>query len=230
VHFNHSSEIWRGFPELVAGVLLARGVDSSARVSEPVARFHALAAARLAASPEAELPEVQAWRRAFSRMGLKPTQYRSAAESLLRRFRKEGGMPSLHPMIDLCNAISLAFAIPIAVFDVARVSQYLEVRHATGSEDYRAFSGDTEHPEPREVIFADAEARAHARRWSHRQSAFSAVRDDTTTVLIVVEAMHASALEDLQRLTAALQGSLAAIGAATASTAILKEASPRFEW
>ncbi|HEY3906880.1 MAG TPA: hypothetical protein VGM14_23450 [Streptosporangiaceae bacterium] len=29
--------------------------------------------------------------------GLKPTQYRCASESLLRRFRKEGSLPNLHP-------------------------------------------------------------------------------------------------------------------------------------
>nr|BFE83148.1 hypothetical protein GCM10020093_057490 [Planobispora longispora] len=55
---------------------------------------------------------------------------------------QEGGaLPRIHPLVDLCNAISLAFAIPVAVFDVAAVSGGLEVRHARGDEDYLAFSG-----------------------------------------------------------------------------------------
>jgi DNA/RNA-binding domain of Phe-tRNA-synthetase-like protein len=37
-------------------------------------------------------------------MGLKPTQYRCAPEALLRRLRKEGTLPPLHPLVDLCNA------------------------------------------------------------------------------------------------------------------------------
>ena len=44
----------------------------------------------------------------------------SASESLLRRFRKEHALPQIHPLIDLCNALSLACAIPIAVFDARR--------------------------------------------------------------------------------------------------------------
>ncbi len=60
-------------------------------------------------------------------MGLKPTKYRSAAEALLRRFRREGELPRLHSVIDLCNAMSLAFALPVAVFDLAQVDQFLEV-------------------------------------------------------------------------------------------------------
>ncbi len=61
-------------------------------------------------------------------MGLKPTQYRCASESLLRRFRKEGSLPQLHPLVNLCNAASLAFAIPVAVLDLAKISAGLAVR------------------------------------------------------------------------------------------------------
>ena len=90
---------------------------------------------RLEKGPEAEMPEVAAWRRAYSQMGLKPTQHRSAAEALLRRFKREGALPRLHPVIDLCNAMSLAFALPVAVFDLAQVDQFLEVRHAPGHRE-----------------------------------------------------------------------------------------------
>ncbi len=230
MHVCHSDEIWRDYPNLVAAVLLAGGMSKHASTTAHVVRFNAVAASRLATSREGELPEIQAWRRTFSRMGLGPTQYRCAAESLLRRFKKEGALPHVHPVVDLCNAISLAFAIPIAVFDISKVSEYLEVRYATGSEVYLAFGGDAEHPEPHEVIFADSAAKAHARRWTHRQSAASTVRDETTTALIVAEAMHRSALEDVQKLTAAVGNALEAIGAVTLKTAVLSQRSPRFEW
>jgi DNA/RNA-binding domain of Phe-tRNA-synthetase-like protein len=230
MNFRHHAAIWDDFPELVPGVLFAQGVSSDARVEPSVARFNALAQARLAASGEGELPEIQAWRRAFSRMGLKPTQYRCASESLLRRFRKEGALPQLHPLVDLCNAISLAFAIPIAVFDVNQVSRELEVRYASGDETYLGFSGETENPQPREVIFADAAGRAHARRWTRRQSAYSAVRDETTSVLIVAEAMHGAASEDVRSLIAAIAQELGDLWAVTADTEILSRSSPRFEF
>jgi DNA/RNA-binding domain of Phe-tRNA-synthetase-like protein len=109
MHFQHSEEIWRDFPQLVPGILFAAGITDDVAVDSRSARFTAVARSRLAEVPEGELPEIQAWRRAFSRMGLKPTQYRCAAESLLRRFRKDGTLPQLHPLVDLCNAVSLAY-------------------------------------------------------------------------------------------------------------------------
>lgn len=204
MQFHHDEAIWREFPELVPGVMAVEGIRPDVDVEPLIAKYEAIARERLAGTTESSLPEIQAWRRAFSKMGLKPTQYRCASEALLRRFRKEDSLPRLHPLIDLCNAISLAFAIPIAVFDTAHIRDGLVVRHATGDEIYETFSGEIEHPEPGEVIFADAENRVHARRWTNRQSGSSAVRDDTFSVLIVSEALHDTAEADMRRLLTAL--------------------------
>ena len=230
MYFEHSQPIWTDFPELVPGVLYAEGITPDGLVDGAIAANYDLARARLATSSEGEMPEIQAWRRAFSRMGLKPTQYRCASESLLRRFKKEGSLPRIHPLIDVCNAISMAFATPIAVFDVAQVSAHLQVRYATGTETYLAFSGETEHPEPGEVVFADGAARAHARRWTNRQSASSAIRPETSAVLIVAEALHSSAAEDVPRLTAAVADVLTAAWAASAKPALLSASEPRFDF
>jgi DNA/RNA-binding domain of Phe-tRNA-synthetase-like protein len=163
-------------------------------------------------------------------MGLKPTQYRCASEALLRRFRKEGSLPAIHPLIDLCNAVSLAFAVPIAVFDLAKVEGSLEVRYANGGERYLTFSGEVEHPEPREVIFADETGNAHARRWTNRQSGLSAVRDDTSAVLIVAEALHEAARADIDRLATKLREAIADVWPSRPRSAVLSRSAPRFEF
>src|SRR5271170_3095717 len=228
MEFQHAADIWRDFPELVPGVVFADGITPDAKVADGISRYSDIARSRLADAPESELPEIQAWRRAFSRMGLKPTQYRCASESLLRRFRKEGSLPALHPLVDLCNALSLAFAIPVAVLDVEQIAGPLEVRYATGDEAYLTFAGDVEHPVPGEVIFADQAGQAHARRWTNRQSGLSAVRDTTSTALIVAEALHDSAATDIAELVAILAVELRAAWSLTPQTAILTAASPRF--
>ena len=229
MQFRHATEIWSNYPELVPGVLSIHDITPEVSVESRTAEYAAIADRRLASRSEGELPEIQAWRRTFSRMGLKPTQYRSASEALLRRYRKEGMLPQIHPLVDLCNSLSLAFAIPIAAFDVAKVADYLEVRYADGSETYDAFSGGTEHPDPGEVIFADGVGRAHARRWTNRQSAYSAVRRETTAVLIVAEAMHDTADADIERLLSTLAVEAGALWSAGPG-GILTSMSPRFEF
>lgn len=230
MHFQHAGEIWRDFPELVPSVLFADRITKDVSVGVEIAKFNTVAESRLATTSQGELPEIKAWRRAYSRMGLKSTQYRCASESLLRRFKKEGSLPQIHPLIDVCNAISLAFAIPVAVFDVSEIAEYVEVRYATGDETYLTFSGEIENPDVDEVIFADAAGRAHARRWTNRQSGYSAIRDTTGVVLIVAEAMHSSAPADIQRLTGAIADEVNAIWSVTPKSTILSRSSPRFEF
>jgi DNA/RNA-binding domain of Phe-tRNA-synthetase-like protein len=235
--FQHSEQIWTDFPELAAGVLAVTGItgddEAAERVADRVKRLYARADDLLASASEAELPQIRAWRAAFARMGLKPTQYRCAAESLLRRYRKEGALPAVHPLVDLCNAISLAYAVPIAVIDTDRLSGPLTVRYADGSESYSSFSGETEHPYPGEVIFADQTGNVHARRWCHRQSAQSAVSATTTSALIVAEAMHESARSDVALLLATAAGELTAVWPGTVrpgtvQTGLLSSDQPRF--
>jgi DNA/RNA-binding domain of Phe-tRNA-synthetase-like protein len=230
MHFRHTDDIWNDYPELVAGVIVADGISADVQIDARLADFTARARSRLAARSEGEFPEIQAWRRVFTKMGLKPTQYRCAAEALLRRYRKEWALPHIHPLVDLCNAVSLAYAIPVAVFDRARIDGYAEVRYATGSETYFAFSGEEEHPESHEVIYADADGRAHARRWTNRQSSYSAVRNETTGVLIVAEAMHASAAADVSGVIDAITDNLAAVWSACVQTAIPTATSPRVDF
>ena len=226
--FQHSGEIWRDFPELVAGIVFADGITPDVAAGDRVARFTDIARSRLAGITEGELPEIRAWRRAFTRMGLKPTQYRCASEALLRRLRKDGALPPLHPLVDICNAVSAAFAVPVAVFDVSKVTGCLEVRYAAGDEDYLTFSGQIEHPGPGEVIFADQARQVHARRWTNRQSGLSAVQASTATALIVAEAMHDSASSDMPRLIAAVAEELNVLWSVTPVAAVLSQSSPRF--
>ncbi|MEU7279604.1 phenylalanine--tRNA ligase beta subunit-related protein [Streptomyces sp. NPDC045431] len=162
-------------------------------------------------------------------MGLRPTQYRCASESLLRRLRKDGSLPRIHPLIDLCNAVSVAYAIPVGVFDVSALALPLEVRYAHGDETYVTFGGEKENPAPGEVVFADREGQAHARRWTNRQSGASAVREETSRVLIVAEAMHETGTEDVRRLAETLAGELAALWDATPRTGLPTRTDPRFQ-
>ncbi|MGL5816562.1 MAG: B3/B4 domain-containing protein [Phycicoccus sp.] len=193
--FQHSAELWAQFPTLAPGVLLVDGITDDAVVE--LAPQLTRAVERLSTGPESQFPEIVAWCRAFAMLGIRSTQYRCAAEALLRRYRRDQHLPRVHPLVDLCNAASMASGIPVAALDVDGITWPLEVRHATGDERYLAFSGELERPEPGEVVFADADGRAHARRWTNRQSAWSALSPSTRRALVVVEALHDGAADDV---------------------------------
>lgn len=230
MHFGHAAEIWRDFPQLVPAVLVVDQIQPKVKVEAHLEPWFQRARQRLQLGPESEMPEIAAWRRAYSQMGLKPTQYRSAAEALLRRFRREDDLPRLHPLVDFCNAVSLAFALPVAVFDLDQVEGYLEVRRASGDETYLAFSQEIEHPAPAEVIFADAANQVHARRWTFRQSRHSTISPTTKRVLIVSEGLHETAGKDVCVLLDALATGINALWATPDQATILTVDNPILEF
>jgi DNA/RNA-binding domain of Phe-tRNA-synthetase-like protein len=230
LYFRHVPEIWQRFPQLVPGLLVVKGVNPNGKVDSRVQEWYESAGKRLADQTEAQMPEVAAWRRVYSQMGLKPTKYRSASEALLRRFKREGDLPRLHPLVDLCNAISLAYALPVAVFDLEKVDRFIEVRPADGTEQYLSFQEEIEHPEAGEIIFADAAGHAHARRWTFRQSRRSVVERGTTKVVIVSEGVHEQAGKDVPLLMEQLGRAIEKLWGHPEKQAILSAASPRLDF
>ncbi len=207
--FQYSDDLLARFPTIRGGVIWARGLRNG---PAPPALTDAFAAEqratleRIGDTPLAELPSLATWRRAFRDFGVKPTQYRSAAEALLRRLAKKGDIPSINLLVDLGNLVSIRYALPVAFFDRRGMQGALTVTFAQGDERFTNLGHDAvTHPEPGEVIFVDERGVVSARRWCWRQSDQSASRPDTTEALVTVEGHHADAEKDVQAALADLQ-------------------------
>lgn len=209
--FQYDPAVLDRFPNTVGGVIWVRGLQTgptSDALKDMYFVEQRAVLERLGDTPLSELPSLSAWRRVFSGFGVKPTQYRSAAEALLRRLTKQGDIPSLNALVDLGNLVSIRYALPVAVFDLSDTTGAVTVALAQGNERFTPLGESAiEHPEPGEVIFVDEAELVSARRWCWRQSAQSAARESTRDALITVEGHHdraaadvAAALEDLQAL------------------------------
>ena len=224
--FRYDAAILDRFPTVAGGVILAAGVGNgptpeplhAAYVEEQRATI-----ARIGETPLSQLPTLAAWRSAFRRFGVDPTQCRSAAEALLRRLTKKGDIPSINTLVDLGNLVSIRYALPVAIFDTRSLYGPLTVRFASGDERYTPLGQPdvTEHPAAGEVVFADDTGLVFAERWCWRQSDQSAARDETTDVVITVEAQHENARHDIESALSDLLDLLSRFAGGHASSAIL---------
>jgi DNA/RNA-binding domain of Phe-tRNA-synthetase-like protein len=206
VIFTYARPVIERYPTIRAGVIHATEVTNGPSSRELLDQHEAeqrAALARLKDVAIADLAPIRAWRRAFAGFGAKPTQYRSAAEALLRRLTKQGEIPTINTLVDIGNLTSIRYAVPVAVFDLAGIARGITVRFAKGNEPFTDL-GATESvtPDPGEVIFVDETDVVCARRWCWRQSTQSACGPTTRDVLIVVEGLHDTAARDI---TAALR-------------------------
>ena len=232
--FRYEPAILERYPSIVGGTLHVTGASNGptpAALADAYTQEQRATIARVGSTPLSELPSIVAWRRAFRAFGVDPTQYRSAAEALLRRLTKQGEIPSINTLVDIGNLVSIRHALPVAILDLASIRDGLTVRFADGDERFTDLgSGSIEAPEPGEVIFIDAAGHVAARRWCWRQSAESASSATTTDMLITVEGHHEDAREDVLAATADLEALIRANSApGSIVTGLVDIADPAFE-
>lgn len=198
--FHYDADLLTAYPTIQAALLFAANLRNGPTPPTLLARYQQEQATVRARLPDSlsDLPSLAAWRSAFRRFGVNPTQMRCAAEALLRRLSKAGDIPSINTLVDIGNLVSIRYGLPVAVFDWRAVKGTVTVRFAAGNERFTELgSHEPVHPEGGEVVFVDETGMVLARRWCWRQSAESAAQPDTTTVLVVIEAQHADGQADV---------------------------------
>jgi len=233
VTFRYAPEILARYPAAVGGVMLATGLTNGPSPDELRAEYTAEQEAvrnRIGETPLSLIPSLAAWRSVFRGFGLDPTQYRGAAEALLRRLTKKGEIPSVNTLVDIGNLVSIRYALPVALFDLRATTGTITVRFATGGERYTTLNeaGEAQptHPEVGEVTFSDETGLVIARRWCWRQSDESAMREDSTCALVTVEAHHEGGQADVTAALADLQALLARYAGGEYVAAILDAEHP----
>src|SRR2546429_8409693 len=200
--FQYHPDILARYPAVTGGAILAQGMSNGPTPDSLQGAFQAQQRAtlqRIGDTPLSQIPALAAWRGAFRGFDVDPTQYRSAAEALLRRLTKKGDIPGINLLVDLGNLVSIRYALPVAVFDTRTLQGSVTVHFADGSERYTTLGeSEVDHPRPGEVVFSDESKLVIARRWCWRQSDQSAASVETRSAIITVEAHHAGGHRDIK--------------------------------
>ena len=191
--FGYHADLLAQFPTIVAGAAFALGIDnqSEERAAEALLRAQVeTVEAQFATEPLSSHPHISSWRSAFSSFGVKPTQYRSAVEALLRHVLKKRSVPHINKLVDICNYVSMKHVLPVAAYDLSHVSGPIEVGFAEGDEPFLPLYGkEVEYPKAGEVIYTDDEG-ALSRRWTWRQSDRAKSTPKTRNAVLTAEGVN----------------------------------------
>lgn len=99
------------------------------------------ARARLSLETLAADAVVAAVRKLFRAAGTDPTRYRPSSEALLRRVLKGEELPSIHPLVDLNNALSITLHVPACVLAAGSITPPLVLRAGRPGETMESLRG-----------------------------------------------------------------------------------------
>jgi DNA/RNA-binding domain of Phe-tRNA-synthetase-like protein len=134
---------------------------------------------------------LEAWAAAYRSFGAKPQRTPCSAEALLKRVKRDGTLPSINAVVDLYNAISLKYALPVGGENIAAYSSAPHLVRANGTEVFETMQSGilaTEVPDKGEVIWRDDHG-VTCRRWNWRQGTRTRIDADTTEMWFVLEAL-----------------------------------------
>ena len=183
-------EIFELRPDYCALSIVAEGVQNAARhpVSNQIIES-VNAAGQLPAWSDAHL---DAWRAAYRGFGAKPQRTPSSAEALLRRLQGDGHLPNINAVVDLYNALSVRFAIPIGGENMAAYVGNPLLRRASGQESFDTVKDGSpclEVVPAGEVVWTD-ETGVTCRRWNWRQGLRTRIEVTTTRMWFVLERLE----------------------------------------
>ncbi len=203
--------IFDEFPGVRVGVLFVEDVDNSGdhpELRDLLDEEQRRVAETLAGVQVIAHPHIAPWRDAYRHFGAKPKKYRSSIENMVRRVLKGGALPSINPLVDAYNVISLRHLLPVGGEDADRLEGDLVLTFAGDSEPPALLLGEPQprSPHPGEVFYKD-DTGAVCRRWNWKEADRTKLTADTRRAVLVIEAlppvdeaMLEAALADLEQL------------------------------
>lgn len=209
-NFRVTEDIFAAFPDVVLGVVIARGIDNSGEDGEVVAglrREEERVRRELAGIQVSEHPHVAPWREAYRAFGAKPKDYPSSIENLIRRVLKGHTLRPINPLVDLYNTISLRYLIPVGGEDLDVSEGDLLLTRASEDEPPVLLLGEPEPraPRPGEVVYKDDRG-AICRRWNWKEADRTKLTPATKHAFLAVEGLPPVGRDVVDQATRELAG------------------------
>lgn len=142
---------------------------------------------------------LQAWDEAYRAFGAKPKRSPCSATALRKRAARDGALSPVNAVVDIYNAISVKFAIPVGGEDAIAYQGAPRLLRATGEEHFDTIDAGiakTDFPEPGEVVWCDNQG-VTCRRWNWRQGVRTRITEESSALWFVLERLDPMPIERL---------------------------------
>jgi DNA/RNA-binding domain of Phe-tRNA-synthetase-like protein len=191
--FVVAQEVFDLFPTVCFGVVVAEGVDNQGESQEITGLLQVQAKAlnaELAGTDARQHPHVLVWREAFQKLGLNPNKFPSSIEALAKRTAKKPELPVINKVVDLVNALSLKYILPMGAHDLDILPGDIEVRPAKRDDVFIPFGAtDPEAVDEGELVYATGN-QVRTRKWVWRQGEKAKVLPTSTHLFFPIDAFY----------------------------------------
>lgn len=188
--FKISEEVFKILPTACFGVVVAKGIDNSHEYPQLTNMLNdAISEAELhfnGKKPK-EDPAILPYRDAFRKLSINPNKFMSSIEALLTRVSKKKGLPHINPIVDMGNAISLKYFLPIGAHDIAQADSDIEVRFSRDGDTFIPFGEREIETIPAGELVYTVGTKVRTRRWIWRQSELGKITNASSDIMFPID-------------------------------------------
>lgn len=170
--FSVSKEVFEKMNSVCFGIVVARGINNeeNVKITELLKNNIELNEIKFQDKKVKEAEEIVYYRDSFLELGINPNKYMSSIEAIITRVAKKKGLPNINPIVDLGNAVSLKYLVPLGAHDIDNAAGDICVRFSKQGDEFIPFGGnELEYLEDGELIYSVGNE-VRTRRWIWRQS------------------------------------------------------------
>lgn len=231
--FTIRPEIFEKMPDMYVGVVVAAGIDNSRdypQIDEMLQKYNNYSKEKFAGANIKQRDEIIPYREAFRKIDINPNRYPCSAEAMFKRLAKGHDLPHINPLVDLNNAISLKYTVPMGTHKLDNAQEDILMRPAEPGDKFVPLGKDkVEEPDEGEVVYAVGHE-VRTRRWTWRQSEFGKIDADTTKVFFPIDGFADVNADTVRQAQADSQQKLKDIFGVDSQAGIVDKDHPSFEW
>lgn len=188
--FSVSSEVFEKLDNVCFGVIVAKGIDNSLVKNDIVEKLDQSikdCEDKFKDTKVKELEGILCYRDAFKELGINPNKFMSSIEAMLTRTSKGKGLPNISPIVDLGNAVSLKYMVPLGAHDIDTLDGDIEVRFSKEGDSFIPLgTEETEILEDGELIYSAGD-NVRTRRWIWRQSEQGKITNESKNIFFPID-------------------------------------------
>lgn len=198
--FKVSDEVFSKLEDVCFGVVVAKGIDNSGNIEEinnllndNIKRVEEYYVNKKVKESE----EIRPYRDAFRELNINPNKYMSSIEAMTSRVAKNKKLPSINPIVDLGNAVSLKYLVPLGAHDIDDKNDDICVRFSKEDDVFIPFgSTDEESIDKDEIVYAIGNS-VKTRRWIWRQGEVGKITSKTRNIFVPIDGFRHSNFESV---------------------------------
>lgn len=138
------NELKKRWENICLGILIysAKVEESSSELLELFQKSIEELSNEYSISDIVNIPHIQSTRNAYKVFGKSPSQYRNAAESMIRRIVKGNGLYYINNIIEINNFMSITTGYSVGSYDMDSISEPIELKISPNGEKYQGIGKD----------------------------------------------------------------------------------------